>query len=92
MSIIPTPLLLPLMMSLIVAAASGQKVEELPASPTVPVTSSQTVSGSPPDKRSDQDTVSLERRVVSDLPTYWRPDLKWEFHWHFRSSLRWLDK
>jgi outer membrane protein len=59
MFIIPTPLWLPIMMCLIVAAASGQKVEELPASSSVAVTSGQTVSGSPPDSHSDRDTVSL---------------------------------
>ena len=40
MFVIPTPLWLALMMILMVAAASGQKIEELPAPPSVEPTSS----------------------------------------------------
>lgn len=59
MFVIPTPLWLPLVMSFMVAAASGQKVEELPASASAAVTSSQTGTGSQPDIAPNQDRISL---------------------------------
>jgi outer membrane protein len=75
MFVIPNPLWLSLMMSLIVAAASGQKVEELPASPTVAVTSSQTGSGGQPDNGSNQDKVSLTMHEAVRLALKQNPRL-----------------
>lgn len=57
--VIPTPLLLSLMMSLMAAAVSGQGVQVPPTSPSVSATSIQTGSGSQSDSGSNQDTVSL---------------------------------
>ncbi len=75
MSIIPTPLFLLLMMSLITAAASGQRLERLPASPTVPVTSTQTGSGGQPDSGSNQDKVQLTMHEAVRLALKQNPRL-----------------
>jgi outer membrane protein len=75
MFVIPTPLSLPLMMILIVAAASGQKVVELPASPSVAVTSSQTGSGGQPDNGSNQDKISLTMHEAVRLALKQNPRL-----------------
>jgi outer membrane protein len=57
--VIPTPLLLSLMMSLMASAVSGQGVQAPPTSSSVSVTSSQTGSGGQPDNGSNRDKVSL---------------------------------
>jgi outer membrane protein len=57
--VIPTPLLLSLMMSLMASAVSGQGVQAPPTSPSVSATSIQTGLGSQSDNGSNQDTVSL---------------------------------
>jgi hypothetical protein len=57
--VIPTPLLLSLMMSLMASAVSGEGVQAPPTSPSVSVTSIQSGSRSQPDIAPNQDTVSL---------------------------------
>jgi outer membrane protein len=75
MFVTPTPLWLPLMMILMVAAASGQKVEELPASPSAAVTSSQAGTGSQPDIAPNQDTISLTMHAAVKLALKQNPRL-----------------
>jgi outer membrane protein len=75
MSVIPTSLSFLLMMSLIATAASGQKIEDLPTSPTVPVASTQTGSGGQPDSGSNQDKVQLTMHEAVRLALKQNPRL-----------------